>query len=233
MSFELHDLMPADMPLERFKRLGPKALSDTELLAIVLRTGTKGSSVLSVSDKILNLNPQFDGLVSLMHYDWSEFLRVSGVGEVKAIQLGCIGEIASRIWNRQKRTRHLVFSSASIVSAYYQEELRYLDHEVVKVLFLDSHQQLMKERLMAEGTCNTAAISQRDIFIEALRISAVCFIVVHNHPSGDPSPSEEDIIFTEKLYEGAELLGFSLCDHVIIGDNAYYSFREQEIIGGE
>lgn len=86
---------------------------------------------------------------------------------------------------------------------------------------------------MAEGTCNTAAISQRDIFIEALRISAVCFIVVHNHPSGDPSPSEEDIIFTEKLYEGAELLGLSLCDHVIIGDNAYYSFREQEIIGGE
>ena len=228
-----NELKPEDMPYEKCMTLGPGSLTDAELLAILLRTGTRQHSVLEVSEKVLSINPEFDGLVGMMHFTPAEYQQVEGIGRVKAIQLSVVGEIAHRIWQRAKRVKHTVFSRPEQVAEYYMEDLRYLDHEVVRVLYLDYQMQLIKDKLLSTGTCCRSAISSRDIFIEALNIRAACFIMVHNHPSGDPSPSDEDIQFTQELEWAATLVGIRLIDHVVIGDNRYISFREQELISGK
>ena len=203
-----NELKPEEMPYEKCMALGAESLTDAELLAILLRTGTKNHSVL-------------------------EYRQVEGIGHVKAVQLSVVGEIAHRIWQRAKRVKHTVFSRPELVAEYYMEDLRYLDHEVVRILYLDYQMQLLKDKLLSTGTCCRSAISSREIFIEALSIHAACFIMVHNHPSGDPAPSEEDIQFTRELEQAARLVGIRLIDHVIIGDHRYISFREQELISGK
>ncbi len=218
------------MPREKCMQLGAGALSDEELLAIILRTGTPGRPVLSLSSDILHMNPQFDGLVGLMYYDYAEYARIPGIGDCKAVELYAVGEIARRIWNRSKRKEIISFNSAEKVMEYFKEDLRYLDREVIHVLYLDNRTQLIRDIRLSEGTCCQSAVSARDVFIEALRLRAVCMIIVHNHPSGDPTPSEADISFTKELYKGGGLIGVALLDHVIIGDNCYYSFKEHQII---
>lgn len=232
MNLKLSELTSDEMPYEKCMKLGPEALSDAELLAVLLRTGTKGASVLEVSEQVLNINPQYDGLVGMMHFGAEEYCRINGIGKVKAVQLSVVGEIARRIWNRKKRVRCMRFTDSAQVSDYYMEDLRYLDHEVVRVLYLDHHMQLIREKLLSEGTNCRSAVSSREIFIEALRVSASCLIMVHNHPSGDPEPSEDDILFTNELYRAGQIIGVGLVDHVVIGDNVYFSFREQGLIGG-
>lgn len=221
-----------EMPYEKCMKYGPEALSDTELLAVLLRTGTKTASVMEVSRQVLDLNPQFDGLVGIMHFGTEEYSRIRGIGKVKSVQLSVVGEIARRIWNRQKRVRNMRFTESRQVADYYMEDLRYLCHEVVRVLYLDHHMQLIDEKLLSVGTGSRSAVSSREIFIEALKLSAACFIMVHNHPTGDPEPSEDDIKFTMELDRAGQIIGIGLIDHVVIGDNVYFSFREQGIIGG-
>ncbi len=233
MSNKWNELRAEDRPYEKCLAQGPGSLTDAELLAILLRTGTKQHSVLDVAERVLSMNAEFDGLVGLMHFMPAEYRGVEGIGEVKAIQLSVVGEIAHRIWQRAKRVKHTVFSQPEQVADYYMEDLRYLDHEVVRILYLDYQMQLLKDKLLSAGTCCRSAVSARDIFIEALGIRAACFIMVHNHPSGDPSPSDEDIQFTRELEQAGALVGIHLVDHVIIGDHRYISLREQEIISGK
>ena len=218
MCSKWNNLKPEEMPYEKCMTLGAESLTDAELLAILLRTGTKNHTVLEVAEKVLSMNPEFDGLVGMMHFTPEEYRQVEGIGYVKAVQLSVVGEIAHRIWQRAE---------------YYMEDLRYLDHEVVRILYLDYQMQLLKDKLLSTGTCCRSAISSREIFIEALGLHAACFIMVHNHPSGDPAPSEEDIKFTRELEQAAQLVGVRLIDHVIIGDHRYISFREQELISGK
>lgn len=223
-------LNKSDLPRERFIREGAETLSDAELIAVLLHTGSKGHNVMEVAEKILSVNSQMDGLVSLMHLSLAEFTAIPGIGEARAIELSAVGEIARRIWNRNKRTSDLSFRNAGAVNDFFKEDLRYLDHEVVYVLYLDNHMQLLKSRMVSEGTCSCSAVSSRDVLISALQAHASCLIVVHNHPSGDCSPSEADRNFTTSLSEACRLVDIPLADHVIIGDNEYFSFREQEII---
>lgn len=230
---KLNELDEENKPYERCERLGAEALSDQELLAILLRTGTREKSVLEVAEEILNLNAQYDGLVGLIHFDRQEFCSIEGIGRIKSIQLQAVGEIAKRIWTRQKRKNHLAFRNPEAVQEYFKEELRYLDHEVIRVLYLDNQMQLIQDKLISSGTCNRSAVSAREILIGALRINTVNMILVHNHPSGNPEPSMEDRMFTMDLKQAAELVGIGLMDHVIIGDNAFYSFREQEEFSGK
>ncbi len=230
---KLNELDAGNKPYEKCERLGAEALTDQELLAIVLRTGTKEKPVLEVAEDVLNLNPQYDGLVGLIHFDRLEFCSIAGIGRVKAIQLQAIGEIAKRIWTRQKRKNNMTFCSPNAVEEYFKEELRYLDHEVIHVLYLDNQMQLIQDKLISAGTCNRSVVSSREILIEALRSHTVNMVLVHNHPSGNPKPSPEDRQFTITLRQAAELVGINLVDHVIIGDNRYYSFREQEEFSGK
>lgn len=161
MCSKWNNLKPEEMPYEKCMTLGAESLTDAELLAILLRTGTKNHTVLEVAEKVLSMNPEFDGLVGMMHFTPEEYRQVEGIGYVKAVQLSVVGEIAHRIWQRAKRVKHTVFSRPELVAEYYMEDLRYLDHEVVRILYLDYQMQLLKDKLLSTGTCCRSAISSR------------------------------------------------------------------------
>ncbi|MGP1588871.1 MAG: RadC family protein [Oribacterium sp.] len=219
-----------ELPRERCRLLGCAALTDGELLAILLRTGTREKSVLELSEELLHWNPEFDGLAGLIHYSAEELQSISGIGEVKAMELTVVGEISRRIWSRKIRKRTKRFRNAQDVMLFCKEDMRSLGYEEIRVLYLDNQMQLIREHAVSRGTCNHSALSPRDIFIEAFRLRAVCMVLVHNHPSGIPEPSEEDIALTRELEKAGDWIGITLVDHIIIGDNCYYSFKEQGII---
>lgn len=209
----MREQSPEELPREKCIREGASSLTDAELLAVLLRTGTKEKSVIELSEELLSREENFDGLVALTHLDPAE--------------LSAVGEIARRIWNRKMRVRRLSFHRGRDVYDYFKEDLRYLDHEVIHILYLDNQLQLIRDVQLSRGTCSSSAISPRDIFREALRNGGVSIIMVHNHPSGVPEPSEEDRSFTAELFRLGQCLGIPLIDHIIMGDNAYYSFKEQ------
>ena len=215
------------LPREKASQRGFSALSDTELLALILRTGRKDASVLELSEEILHLRECCKGLTGLMHFSLQELKQIQGIGTTKAVELLAIGEIARRIWNSRIRDKVQCFRSPHEVLLYFKEEMRYLDHEEVRVLYLDTKAKLLKDCLLAKGSGNAASVSGREVFRAALMTAASCMILVHNHPSGDPLPSKEDFDFTESLKQAGNYIGIPLVDHVIIGDNRYYSFKEQ------
>lgn len=221
---------PEDKPREKCRMYGVKALTDQELLAILLRTGTRDKTVLALSEEILHINPLYDGLVGLAHVSEAEYRQIPGIGAVRAMELCAIGEISARIWKRRRRVSEIDFRDPDSVAGYLKEDMRHLDYETVHILYLDNHKRLIRDFVVSRGTCSQTALSPRDIFAEGIRISAVCMIMVHNHPSGDPEPSDEDMHFTRDLELAGRMVGISLIDHIIIGDNRYYSFRKQGLI---
>ena len=212
-------------PYERCRSYGPAALTDSELLAVILRTGRQGASAIEVAEEILALSPTEKGLRSLLKLTESELMSVPGVGEVKAVQLLCIGELSRRI-ARMKAEEKLLCNVPSTVADCYMEELRHKEQENLVILMLDGSSHRITERVMTVGTVNASLVSPREIFLEALRCHAVSIIMLHNHPSGDPTPSPEDYEVTEKVREAGELLHIPLVDHIIIGDRTYRSFCE-------
>lgn len=221
---------PEDKPREKCRMYGVKALTDRELLAILLRTGTKDKSVLALSEEILHINPLYDGLVGLAHVSEAEYRQIPGIGSIRAMELCAIGEISARIWKRRRRVSEINFRDPDSVAGYLKEDMRHLEYETVHILYLDNHKRLIRDFTVSKGTCSQTALSPREIFAEGIRISAVCMIMVHNHPSGDPEPSDEDVRFTRDLELAGRMVGISLIDHIIIGDNQYYSFRKQGLI---
>ena len=215
-----------ERPYEKAVRNGISVLSDSELLAVLLRTGTPSADVLTLSSEVLDLGGRGEGLSGLLHYSYEEYLSCSGIGGVKAVQLLAIGELARRIWRRDAEKRIGKFSDPGECARYYMQDLRHLEQEELRAVFLDTRMGLGRDRVITRGTVNASLVSVREIMIEALRHRAVNLILVHNHPSGDPSPSEEDTVVTEKVAEAGELVGITLSDHIIIGDNTYYSFKE-------
>lgn len=218
---------PELMPREKALARGFSALSEEELLAIILRTGRKGVTVLELSEEVLQVRKSCKGLTGLMHYSVQELTKVPGIGMAKAIELLAIGEIARRIWNSNVHEKLDCFRAPADVLLYFKEEMRHLDYEVVHVLYLDTKAKLLKDYFLAKGTASAASISGREIFREALTVSATCMILVHNHPSGDPTPSREDEALTDSIRRIGEYMGIPLVDHIVIGDNRYYSFKEQ------
>ena len=209
-----------DLPYERFVKCGSKSLTDAELLAILLRTGTRELNVLDLSKKILQENNKNKGLARLMDLNYNELLKIKGIGKVKATQLVCIVELAKRLWKSSKGEVSY-FDSPMAVSNYYMQEMRNLKREELHLALLDTRQRLLADILISRGTVNSSVISVRD---------AVNVILVHNHPSGDPQPSKEDIIVTKNVDKACILVGIHLNDHIIIGDNKYYSFKEQGVL---
>ena len=166
---------------------------------------------------------------SLFHSSADELMAIPGVGEVKAAQLSCIGELAKRISRQQAGGASPLFTSPAAAAAYFMEEMRHREKEELRVAFLNTRGRLLKEKAIFVGTANSSLISPREIFLEALRVRAVSLILVHNHPSGDPEPSREDLLVTERIRRAGELLDISVADHIIIGDNCFISFKERGI----
>ena len=216
-------------PYERCLLYGPASLSDAELLAVIIRSGTVGLSAIDLADRILHLSRSDNGLLALCHLSIHELTEVPGIGQVKAIQLKCVGELSKRIATYSAK-QELSFSDPCSIADYYMEQLRHEEKESLFCMMLDTKNCLIGDECISKGTVNYAVLSTRELFLTALRFRAVSIILVHNHPSGDPTPSKEDIRLTERVRKAGDLLNISLLDHIVIGDRCYVSFRESGIL---
>ncbi len=226
-SKKMKDIPAADRPYERCVRLGAGALSDEELLSIIIRTGSRDSNSLETAREVLRLNYPNDGILGLCRLSLPELKQVKGIGTVKGIQLQCIGELSRRISKRMAVSRIQAFNDPDEVANYYMEDLRHAEKEQLRVMLLDTKRRLIRDLQISQGTINSAPAEPRDIFIEALRYRAVGIILVHNHPSGDPTPSRDDCFLTERIKKAGELIGIQLLDHIVVGDQTYCSFKRE------
>ena len=229
MNENFSSLPQEDRPYERCIRHGVQSLSNRDLLAVILRTGAKGRNVLELAGDLLKLVPEREGFTGIRRLSLDELSNVKGIGKVKAVQLKCLLEIARRM-AREEAGEGTYFASPSAVANYYMEDLRHEEQEVLLLLMLNQRGRLIKERYMFKGTVNASVISPREIFVEALASRAVQIILLHNHPSGDASPSQEDLNVTRRIKEAGQLLGIALTDHIIIGEHAYVSLREEHYL---
>ncbi len=216
-----------EKPYEKFMRYGAKSLSDAELLAIILRTGTKDYSVLDVAHHILNKNE--NSLLNLQKMSLKQLMEIPGIGKVKAIQLKCIAQLCVRM-SRTSYYSKETLDSAKKIAEYYMEYLRHESCELTILLMLDTKCHMLGEEIISKGTVNASLVSPREIFLTALDYKAVQIVIIHNHPSGDPHPSREDLLVTKRLKSAGELIGIELVDHIIIGDNIYTSFKEEGLL---
>ena len=231
MKQKQNQTMQQEMPYEKFLRFGPENLTEGELLAIILRTGTKEKPALELAKEVLALGkyPR-TGLLGLHDLSLEELKKVKGIGEVKAVKLKSITELAVRI-SRAVAKNGLNIKEPETIAKYYMEKLRHRKAECVYLLCLDTKGLILEEKKLSEGSINISVTCPRDIFLTALKAEAVNIILIHNHPSGDPSPGGIDLEITARIARMGIELGIPLLDHVIIGDNVYYSFRENGKLG--
>lgn len=231
MNRTMKELPEERRPYEKCLMEGTEALTDSELLAVILRSGTQGMNSLSLADEILKWmeTSSYPGLTGLLHISAEDLMKIHGIGKVKAIQLLCIGELSKRIARTAARPR-LLLTHPSSIAEYYMEQLRHEEQELLLCMMLDTKNHLLGDRILSRGTVSGTMITPREIFVEALRRHAVNLILVHNHPSGDPSPSRDDLDITARIYRAGELLGIHLIDHIIIGDQRYCSFLEEGLM---
>jgi len=221
----------ATLPYERFMALGPKALTDAELLAIIIRTGSGELTPVEMVTRLLNMSKKYGGGLSGLHkLTLEEIMSVPGIGEVKGVKLKCIAELSNRI-AKSKIGERIIFKTPEIIADYYMERLCHCDKEHVIVGFLNHQMMLMGDEEISVGTVSQALLSPREIFISAIKNRAVYIVLLHNHPGGDPSPSVADATLTDQIKQSGKLLGIELCDHIIIGDHCYYSFLEHKVGG--
>lgn len=224
---KFRDVRPEERPAEKARRLGIASLSDRELLSLLLRSGCRGQDVTALSTMVLEMEPRREGLLGLLHNSMQDYMRLRGVGEAKALQLVAIGELSKRIWRREAaKNLTTAFSDPGLCARYYMEALRHLEQEELHAAFLDTKLRFISDQLLSRGSVDASVVSVRELMIAALRARAVRMILVHNHPSGDPRPSADDQRVTVEVQTAAKLIGIPLEDHIVIGDNAYYSFKE-------
>ena len=224
--------LPTELrPYEKCIHSGPAVLDDAELLAVILRCGVQGVNSLALANQILSLTKDtaYPGLLGLLHMSLPDLMKVNGIGKVKAIQLKCIGELSKRMAAAAARPG-LSFNDPVTIARYYMEHLRHEEQEVLIVMMLDGRNHLLGEQTISKGTVGATLVTPREVFVEALKYHAVSLILIHNHPSGDPTPSECDREITERIYKAGELLGIRLLDHIVSGDQNYVSFREQGLV---
>lgn len=231
-NFTMKDVSVTERPYEKCMKYGAETLSDSELLAVILRCGSKNQNVLELSHRILNAHTIHKGLVGLNFLGIKELQEIDGVGEVKAVQLLCMAEFSKRMAKAIYKP-FLTFHSPASIANYFMEHTRYLEKEYVYLLLFDSKHRLLKEVRISEGTVNQAMVSPRDLFIQAVKYEAVYLILIHNHPSGDPTPSGQDLILTRRIAEAGRLLDIELSDHIILGNNCYVSLAERGLLNEE
>jgi len=214
-----------ERPYEKWIAFGPSALSDAELLAVILKSGTKHKTSIDLAREIISLNQEYEGLAGIHHLSYEQLVSCKGIGNAKAVQILCLGEIAKRI-SCSMAKEQLEFTSPESIAHYLMEDMRYLKREEVRILMFNGHHGLIGESKISVGTVNTALSSPREVFLEALKNQAVYVILIHNHPSGDPSPSGQDILLTKQMMKAGMMIGIELSDHIIIGNQKFYSFRE-------
>lgn len=202
--------------------LGAEALSDAELLALLLRTGARGADALAVASRILRASGGLSGLPRMTRADWT---AASGVGPAKRASLGAALELARRLAGRRLEPGAPIRSPEDVFQ-HFHPQLRHLQQERFYVILLDGRHRVLRHELVSQGTLTASLVHPREVFRPALRESAAALVLVHNHPSGDPTPSREDHEVTERLSRAGELLGVAVIDHVVVAEQGYCSLRE-------
>jgi DNA repair protein RadC len=226
----MKDIPSDERPYEKCLKEGAQSLSDAELLSVIIRTGNREENSLALAQKILALNYPKKGILGLLHLSMQELMQIKGIGKVKGAQLLCIGELSKRIWKKTAHLGEVSFHNPLDIVNYYVEDMRHREQELVYVMLLNTKGFLIRDVMISQGTVNASVVSPREIFIEAVKHHAVSLVLIHNHPSGDPTPSREDILLTKRVKEAGELIGIRLLDHIIIGDNCYISLKERGIL---
>ena len=181
-------------------------MTDIELLAVLLRTGTRGENSLQLAEKLLHPDFAQEGILSIHQWTKEQLLLVRGVGKVKAVQILCLSELSKRL-SKAAAEIGLNFTSPASVARYYMEDMRHKRQETMKLLLLNTKTRLIGETDISKGTVNSAVISPRELFVEALQKNAVSIVLLHNHPSGDPTPSKDDILVTRRIKDAGILIG--------------------------
>ncbi len=219
----IKDLPQGERPRERLQHYGAQALSTAELLAIILRTGVDGENVVRLADRLL---AQFDGLPGLARASFSELCQVKGIGPAKVTQLKAALELGRRLLVAAPHEMPVISSPAD-VAHLVGSEMALLPQEEFWVLLLDVRNRVMRVQRLYRGSLTKATIRVAEVFREAIRENAAAIIAVHNHPSGDPTPSPQDVAITRTLVEAGRLLDIPLLDHVVIGMGRWISLKER------
>ena len=225
----IKELLENERPYEKCVRMGAAALSDAELLAVLLRTGTKGTNAIDLARQILDKSMGHEGLLNIHQLSLEKLKKIKGIGKVKAIQIVCLSELAKRL-SKAEACSGLIMNHPATIANYFMEEMRHEKQELLKLLMLNTKSKVLGETCISKGTVNSSLISPREIFMEALAKEAVSIVLVHNHPSGDPTPSEADKTITVQIKNAGEMIGIHLLDHIIIGNNCYTSFAEKHLL---
>lgn len=218
----IKDISKENRPRERFQKFGPNALSDAELLAIILQKGSKQENVIDMSNRLISKY----GIDKLSDLSLKELQEIKGIGPAKALQIKALFEFSKR-HNLYKINENPI-KSAKDVFEYASQRLLGKNKEYFMILLLDSKNRIIKDEIVSIGTLNASLIHPREVFKSAIKESANSIILVHNHPSGDPSPSKEDEEITKRIFDAGELLNIKVLDHVIIGNEKYHSFKENK-----
>jgi DNA repair protein RadC len=226
----IRDMPTAERPRERLRDYGPTALSTAELLAIILRTGTNKESVLSLSARLL---ARHGGLAGLARISFPELCAEHGLGEAKAAQLKAALELGRRLITAQPQERALVRSPQDVANLL-MPEMAFLEQEELRVVLLNTRNQVVSVGEVYRGSVNSAQVRVGEVLREAVRQNCPAMIVVHNHPSGDPAPSSDDVAVTRQIVEAGRLLDIDVLDHIVIGHQRFVSLREQGLgFGGK
>ena len=213
----------SERPYEKLEMYGPASLSNAELIAIIIKTGTKTESSVSIAQKILSLDKNgYNNLRFLQDVSIEEFMSIKGIGRVKAIQLKAIGELTKRM-SKPLDISKVQINSPKDVAELLLEEMKYEKREIVKTIILNSKNVIIKMVDVCFGGTNSAILKPKDVLQEAIKLGAPKIILTHNHPSGDPTPSKSDFEFTDRVLQASKIMGIELLDHIVIGDYGFES----------
>ncbi|HSU79566.1 MAG TPA: DNA repair protein RadC [Candidatus Angelobacter sp.] len=223
---KVRDVPIEERPRERLVKFGAHACSNQELLAILLRTGSREESVIQLAERLLTT---MKGITNLREATVEELIKIKGIGPIKAIQLLATIELGKRLLNERREEKHAIRSPKDGAD-YVMEDLRHLSQEHFVALYLNTKNQVIHQQTVFIGSLNASIVHPREVFKEALKRSAASLLCFHNHPSGDPTPSREDIEVTKRLVDCGIMLGIEVLDHIIIGDKKYVSLKEKGLV---
>ena len=229
MPIKMKELPEAERPYEKLEQYGARALTNAELIAIIIKSGTKEETAVGLAQQILKLNnTKEENLKFLMDLTVEEFMKIKGIGKVKAIQLKAVCELATRI-NTISNYKEKQIKRPQDIAEILIEEMRFEKQEILKIAMLNNKNKLLKIKDIAKGGGNFVTATMKSILNEAVKIEAAKIILIHNHPAGDPTPSNQDIEFTKNVEQASKLLGIQLLDHIVIGNGNYVSIFSQRM----
>ena len=229
-NLKIKDLPLDERPYEKLEKYGAETLSNAELLAIIIRCGNKNETSVALAQRILMQDEEGKGPSFINNMSLEQLRSLDGIGRVKAIQIKALMEFSKRIASPLCSSDKIYIKCSVDVSRLFMEEMRYLKKEVFKSVLVNTKNQLIKQINVSMGSLDTSIVHPREVFSEAIKASASAVLFVHNHPSGDPEPSPEDIATTKRLIEAGNILGIRVLDHIIIGDGVYISLKERGLI---